>query len=114
LNTLTAIGDACLDPVSQAWMGHALAASGNRLAAQAIATHLTTEERRFVPPFHLAILSAGLGNLDAAFRQLDRACDARDPSLDTVAVEPRFQPLHGDRRYATLLDRLKLRPLAVA
>jgi hypothetical protein len=67
-----------------------------------------------VPAFHLALLYAGLGDVDEAFRHLEQACEGRDPSLDTIAVEPRFNTLHGDRRYANLLDRLKLAPLAVA
>ena len=46
--------------------------------------------------------------------ELERACEARDPSLDTLAVEPRFQVLHHDRRYQSLVERLKLAPLAVA
>jgi hypothetical protein len=67
-----------------------------------------------VPAFHLALLYAGIGNVDRAFDQLERACEARDPSLDTLAVEPRFQVLHQDRRYQSLVERLKLAPLAVA
>lgn len=103
------------DPVAKAWMGHALAVSGSKTAAEAIAFDLIgTQPRRFVPAFHLAVLYSGLGNVDAAIHHLERACDARDPSLDTVALEPRFQLLRGDRRYQHLLERLKLEPLAVA
>jgi len=114
IELLTSV-EAKLDPVSKAWMGHALAVYGNTAAARGIAAELLgPTERRFVPAFHLALIYAGLGDLDAAFKQLDRACEARDPSLDTIAVEPRFQPLHRDRRYLQLLERLKLAPLAVA
>ena len=103
------------DPVAKAWLGHALAVSGNKAAAEAIACELlSAQERRFVPAFHLALLYAGLGNVDEAFGQLERACDGRDPSLDTLALEPRFQVLHQDRRYQSLVERLKLAPLAVA
>ena len=103
------------DPVAKAWAGHALAVSGSTPAAQKILCELLgKQERRFVPAFHLAMLFAGLGDVDAAFQQLERACDARDPSLDTVGVEPRFHVLRGDRRYQRLLERLKLEPLAVA
>jgi TolB-like protein/tetratricopeptide (TPR) repeat protein len=103
------------DPVAKAWLGHALAAAGSKTAAEKILCELLgTQGRRFVPAFHLAVLFAGLGDIDAAFQHLERACDARDPSLDTVGVEPRFQVLRGDRRYQHLLERLKLAPLAVA
>jgi TolB-like protein/tetratricopeptide (TPR) repeat protein len=100
------------DPVSKAWMGHALAVSGSKTAAEAIVSELLgAQERRFVPAFHVAVLYAGLGNVDAAFHHLDHACDARDPSLDTIGVEPRFKLLRGDRRYQHLLERVKLAPL---
>jgi TolB-like protein/tetratricopeptide (TPR) repeat protein len=103
------------DPVAQAWLGHALAVSGNKAGAEKVACELLgNRKRRLVPAFHLALLYAGLRNVDAAFDQLEEACDARDPSLDTLAVEPRFQLLQGDRRYQNLLERLKLAPLAVA
>jgi TolB-like protein/Tfp pilus assembly protein PilF len=115
LDVLTAIEERRRDPVTKAWLGHVLATSGNRAAAQTIASDLVhTQSRRFVPAFHLALLQAGLNDVEAAFTQLERACDARDPSLDTLAVEPRFQVLHHDQRYLNLLDRLKLAPLAVA
>ena len=115
LDLLTSIEESARDHVTKAWMGHVLATSGNRAAAQTIAADLLrTQSRRFVPAFHLALLYAGLGDVEAAFTQLERACEARDPSLDTLAVEPRFQVLHHDQRYLNLLDRLKLAPLAVA
>jgi TolB-like protein/tetratricopeptide (TPR) repeat protein len=108
-------GSVGLDPVAQAWKGQVLASAGNTAAAQAIAGELlNTQSLRFVPPFHLALLYAALGDADAAFAHLGRACERRDPSLDTIAVEPRFNVLRGDRRYQDLLERLKLSPLAVA
>jgi TolB-like protein/Tfp pilus assembly protein PilF len=109
LDALTSLSESRLDPVSKAWLGHAFAVYGNKAAAQRVAGSLLgTSERRFVPAFHLALLYAGLEDMDAAFTQLDRACDARDPSLDTLAVEPRFRILHGDPRFRNVLDRLKL------
>jgi TolB-like protein/Tfp pilus assembly protein PilF len=115
LDLLTSHEKVRQDPVAKAWMGHALAVSGSKAAAEEIACELLrAQERQFVPAFHLALLYAGLENRDAAFRQLERACDLRDPFLDTLAVEPRFAVLHGDRRYHNLLERLKLAPLPVA
>jgi TolB-like protein/tetratricopeptide (TPR) repeat protein len=115
LDLLTSHEKVRRDPVAKAWMGHALATSGSRAAAEAIACELlSAQQRQFVPAFHLALLYAGLENRDAAFQQLERACDLRDPFLDTLAVEPRFTILHGDRRYQNLLERLKLAPLSVA
>jgi len=109
VHVLTTLPESRLDPVSKAWLGHALAAYGNKAAATAIASALlSASECRFVPAYHLALLYAGLEDLSAAFTQLNRACEARDPSLDTMAVEPRFRILRGDPRYVAVLDRLKL------
>src|SRR5215475_5179472 len=64
------------DLVAKAWMGHALAVSGSRTAAEEIACELlNVQGRRFVPAFHLALLYAGMENKDAAFEQLERACE---------------------------------------
>ena len=98
-----------LDPVSRAWMGHTLAIAGNPSAARATAASLVRAvDGQTAPPFHLAILFAGLGDRDRAFELLDLACQGRDPALDTLDVEPRFQPLRGDRRFGALIARLKL------
>jgi TolB-like protein/Tfp pilus assembly protein PilF len=98
-----------LDPVSRAWMGHTLAVAGHHSAARAVAASLESAvDGRPAPPFHLAMLFAGLGDNDRAFQQLDRACAGRDPWLDTLEVEPRFRSLRADPRYARLIGRLHL------
>ncbi len=55
-----------------------------------------------------ALMNGEAGNLDAAFRHLDRALDARDPSLVYLAVGPQFDPLRGDPRFAHRLARMGL------
>ena len=98
-----------LDPVSRAWMGHTLAVAGQHAAARATAVSLESAvDGQPAPPFHLAILYAGLDDKDRAFQALERACAGRDPWLDTLEVEPRFRNLRSDRRYAALVDRLRL------
>jgi TolB-like protein/thioredoxin-like negative regulator of GroEL len=115
LEVFTTLPESRLDPVSKAWFGHALAAYGNKAAATAVANALLSpSECRFVPAYHLAVLYAGLEDLSAAFTQLNLACEARDPSLDTLTVEPRFRMLRGDPRYLAVLDRLRLARSALA
>jgi hypothetical protein len=43
-----------------------------------------------------------------AFATLDEAFVDRDPMLENVTIEPRFQPLRQDTRYETLCARLNL------
>jgi tetratricopeptide (TPR) repeat protein len=61
------------------------------------------------PPVALAVLSAEAGDLDTAFACLDRAIDARDPSLIDLAVGPQWDPLRADARFDRCLARVGLR-----
>ncbi len=97
------------DPVLLSWLAHAKAITGAPTEATAlIARARSLESERYVPAYHLALAYAGLGNHDAAFAALDTACLDRDPALCGVAVEPRFQPLHGDVRFRQLVTRVGL------
>jgi tetratricopeptide (TPR) repeat protein len=108
LDEFSLITPSRLDPVSLAWKGHTLAVSGNKAAARNVAASLEqAADGRRVPPFHVAMLYAGLDDVNAAFIALERACERRDPVLDTLQVEPRFKNLRHDARYAGLLDRLR-------
>jgi TolB-like protein/Tfp pilus assembly protein PilF len=95
------------DPVALAWLAHAHAAAGHTARASALLERLRLL-RRYVPPSHLALAFTGLGDLDAAFAALDDACVDRDPMLTNLAVEPRFEPLRRDARYAGLLTHVNL------
>ena len=64
------------------------------------------------PPVHLALMYAELGELDAAFPQLDAAIARRDPSLVHLAVAPQWDALRGDVRFAERLDAMGLREAA--
>jgi DNA-binding winged helix-turn-helix (wHTH) protein/Tfp pilus assembly protein PilF len=57
----------------------------------------------------LALLCAEAGDLDSAFSYLDRAIDARDPSLVDLAVAPQWDPMRADPRFARSLTRVGLR-----
>ncbi|MBI4885863.1 MAG: winged helix-turn-helix domain-containing protein [Acidobacteria bacterium] len=63
---------------------------------------------RYVPPYYLAVAYAALGQIDAAFEALRKACDHRDPAVTNVAVDPRLAPLRDDARYAALLRDMGL------
>ncbi len=58
--------------------------------------------------FQIAQALAWLGDLDAAFKWLDRAYTQRDPGLRRVNYDPLVRRLAGDPRHAALLRRLKL------
>jgi serine/threonine-protein kinase len=61
------------------------------------------------PAIHLAILYSEAGDLDAAFHQLGRALDNRDPALVYLAVAPHWDCLRADLRFKECLARMGLR-----
>ncbi|MSO82012.1 MAG: hypothetical protein EXQ53_01760 [Acidobacteria bacterium] len=66
------------------------------------------ERTRYVPRYHLALAHVGLGEIDAAFAALEQAVVDCDPALANLAVEPRFEPIRTDPRYARLIALLGL------
>ena len=78
-------------PTALAVKGCALAAAGNVDKARAMARRLERLGKdRVVSPYHFAALHTALGDQDAAFAQLERACATGDGWLDAVGVDPRF------------------------
>jgi TolB-like protein/Tfp pilus assembly protein PilF len=97
------------DPSMLAGLAHALAVNGERArAAEVVACAERLAADQYVSPYHLAIACAGLEDVDRAFAQLDRACEDRDPAIMNVAIDPRFDLLRSDTRYAALAGRLNL------
>jgi eukaryotic-like serine/threonine-protein kinase len=66
-----------------------------------------------VSPYRLAQVHLLLGNKDEAFAQLNKSYDIREPALTRLKVDPRFDPLRDDPRFADLLRRMNLGPEVV-
>jgi Tol biopolymer transport system component/serine/threonine protein kinase/tetratricopeptide (TPR) repeat protein len=98
-------------PVTLLTLGHVLAVAGRQDEARAIIRELEVlAKRRYVPPYYFALIHAGLGEPDAAFAWLERAIAGRDIWLVWLPVEPRFDPLRGDPRFAQCVSRLRPLP----
>jgi tetratricopeptide (TPR) repeat protein len=93
-------------PLASAWLAHGLAITGRLEEARAIVNKLTSATKTYVPPYHLALAHAGLGDRDAAFAALVKAASERDPAFTTLGVDPRFELLRRDRRYKDLMAQL--------
>jgi DNA-binding winged helix-turn-helix (wHTH) protein len=63
----------------------------------------------WVSPYALAAQSAELGDADRAFAELDRAFTESDPSLVSADVDPAFDPVRADPRFAQMVARIGLR-----
>jgi hypothetical protein len=71
------------------WLAQTEVCSGRHLKS-AIRTN-----RRYVPPYAIAFVRAGLGERDAVFEWLNRAYGARDVHLMFLTVDPKMGPLPG-------------------
>jgi TolB-like protein/Tfp pilus assembly protein PilF len=101
--------DAGAAPSDQAVLAHALARGGNITRAKGILTDLQRPAAdRFVPAYYLALIHVGLGDTDAAFAALDRAFEERVGPLNELNIDPMFDLLRGDARFARLVARLHL------
>ena len=92
-----------------AFLGFAYTAAGNNDQALRILDELIAQSNQgYVPPYHLAILFAGLGSKDQAFEWLEQAYEKRAVDLFTLKVEPMFDNLRSDPRFPDLLRRVGL------
>jgi hypothetical protein len=91
---------------AMALRGHVLARLGRAAEARDIVKTLEALSReRYVPPYTIALVHAGLGERDAAFASLDRAYEARDVHLVFLPVDPRWDAYRSDPRFRALVER---------
>jgi TolB-like protein/Flp pilus assembly protein TadD len=101
--------EASHDPVYAASLSNARALAGDAAgAAELVAGLPRLGAGRYLSRHHLALAHVGIGDWDSAFAALEQAVVDSDPALIYLAVEPRFEPIRSDPRYARLLDLLGL------
>jgi hypothetical protein len=59
-----------------------------------------------VPPLEFAWIQFALGNLDVGFTWLSKASEDRAFDLISIKVDPRYDPLRDDRRFAVIRRQL--------
>ena len=86
--------------------GYILGRSGRTGEARDLLAALElASSQRYVPPYALALVHAGLGDADAVFEWLDRAYAARDVHLMFLTVDVKWDRYRTDRRFGELLAR---------
>lgn len=86
--------------------GYVLARMGRVRDAQEVLQTLEGVSReRYVPPYAIALVYAGLGHQDLAIEWLERAWEARDVHLTFLPVDAKWDFLRGDVKFRALLDR---------
>ncbi|HXF96582.1 MAG TPA: tetratricopeptide repeat protein [Gemmatimonadales bacterium] len=96
---------------TQASLAHALAASGDRAAATELLDRLTAERRtgrRYISPYDLAAVYAGLGDREQAFSLLNQAASEGAAQIIHLRWDPRLHALRDDPRFRALRRGLGL------
>jgi TolB-like protein/DNA-binding winged helix-turn-helix (wHTH) protein/tetratricopeptide (TPR) repeat protein len=91
---------------ASSFKGYVLARSGRRAEAEQIVNGLLeTGKKRFVPPYKIALVYAGLGDSESALLWLAKAYETRDVGMVFLTVDPRWNDLRSDPRFQELLKR---------
>jgi len=93
-------------------LGRDFASSGYQVAMKALyrKTLAFMEEAAkyaYVSSLHFAVIHAKLGQNDRAFAWLEKAFEERQPWLGQLRVDPQFEALRSDPRFADLVRRIK-------
>jgi len=90
-------------------LGCIYASAKRRREARAVLRKLKElRKRKYVAGYDLAALYAALGETDGAFAWLETALAERDEALGLLGIDPAFDSLRPDPRFAGLLNRLGL------
>jgi hypothetical protein len=86
------------------WLGGAYAAAGRTADARKIIAELTSRaEKRYVCPYEVATVYAGLGDKDSAFEWLHKGVEERADCMPWIQADSKIDPLRSDPRYAGIL-----------
>lgn len=86
--------------------GYILAKMGRTTDAENVLTTLNViAGDRYVPPYAMALVHAGLGQTDQVFAWLDKAVNDRDVHLVWLMQDPKWDPYRKDARFHRLLER---------
>lgn len=103
---MTLAGD---DPAITMELAFAYALSGRKKEAQELLNALKERSaRQYLDPSLIALVHGALADKDKAFEWLEKAYDARSPWMTWLKVEPKFDSLRSDARFADLMRRVGL------
>ncbi|MDX6269084.1 MAG: eukaryotic-like serine/threonine-protein kinase [Acidobacteriota bacterium] len=95
-------------PFITATLGSAYAAAGRMQEARHVLGELEElAAKRYVSPYYLAIVYSQLGDYERAFQLLEQSFADREAWIVWLGVQPQFDPLRSDARFAALVRRTK-------
>jgi eukaryotic-like serine/threonine-protein kinase len=107
-----ALQEALAEPVEKRrlWALALIHLAAGRASDSDQALERLSERHAGVYPFEIAEVHGLAGRSDEAFEWLERARASRTPMICDVKVSRRLRSLHGDPRWAALLERMRRRP----
>jgi TolB-like protein/Tfp pilus assembly protein PilF len=94
---------------SRAGLGHAYALKGQRQEAINVLKELESDSAEsYIPATSIALIYAGLGENDQAFAWLDKAYHEHAFQLQWLTIEPRWDSLKTDPRFAEIVKKVGL------
>jgi TolB-like protein/DNA-binding winged helix-turn-helix (wHTH) protein len=97
-------------PMMLGALGHAYAVAGKRADAERILNQMIEQsrEKKYVSPFYLASVYAGLKENEKAMDYLDMAYQDRSNGIVFLKVDPQWDALRANPRFEALLTKLAL------
>ena len=87
-------------------LGHAYAVAGKRHEARAILGEMQAmSKQKYVSPYDLALVYAGLGEKEMAVEKLGQAFEEKSGWIIHLQVDPSLDPLREDPRFQQLIRR---------
>ena len=74
-------------------------------AGEVLTTLEALSDERYVPPYVIALVHAGLGARDTTLKWLERAYEAHDVHLIFLPVDPKWDAFRTDARFLALLSQ---------
>ena len=96
-------------PVAIAAIGYVYGVAGKKTEAHKTLDNLKTlSEQKFVTAYGVALVYAGLGEKDQAFAWLNKSYEERSNWLVWLKLDPRWNSIRSDPRFADLVRRVGL------